>query len=325
MAALPYIVAEVAQGFEGNSRLVELFCNAFLKSSADAIKFQIFYADELATPDYQHYKLFKQLELPESVWQNAVKKIHGAEKEIFSDVFGFQSLKMLNDIGFDGFKIHSTDADNLSLLRKVAETKKKVLFSTGGTDLEVVDRALEILSSNSVTLLHGFQAEPTNVGDNNLLRMQTLLKRYGKPVGFQDHTAGDLSLARSLPFIAMGIGATVIEKHFTLSRAAEIEDYVSALTAEEFITWAQEVKEGATSLGSADWKLTEVELKYKRNVKRALCASRDLKPGEKIGLGDFQLRRSGNQRALYDVDTVIGKTLCAEIKEGLAFERDFFE
>ncbi len=321
---LPYIVAEIAQGFEGNGRLVELFCNAVKTTKADAIKFQIFQADELALKDYKYYNLFKSLELPGEIWARAVKSMHQAGKEFFSDVFGMDSLEFLMSIGVDGFKVHSTDVNNETLLSKVAATKKKVLLSTGGTEALVVDRAIDILKNCEITLMHGFQAEPTEIQDNHLLRIRTILNRYNLPVGFQDHTAGDSPLAHSLPFLAMGLGATLIEKHFTLSRVAQIEDYVSALTAEEFVKWADEIKAAGAALGREEWVLSEKEVKYKLNVRRAVCTAKALPAGYEIQVSDLALKRSGNEKAINELNQVVGKKLRAPLAKDMAIEREYF-
>ncbi|MCC6278384.1 MAG: N-acetylneuraminate synthase family protein [Oligoflexia bacterium] len=318
---LPYVVAEVAQGYEGQKRLVELYCAAANATQADAIKFQIFAADELALEDYKYYSLFKGLELPMEVWKSAVESIHQAGKEFYSDVFGLQSLEELHGIGVDGFKVHSTDVNNLVLLKRIASTKKKVLLSTGGTEPNVIDRAVEVLGSCPITLMHGFQAEPTDIADNHLLRIKTIKARYGLPVGFQDHTDGEHPLAHSLPFLAMGLGATLIEKHFTLSRVAKIEDYVSALTAEEFKNWCAQIKEAGFSLGQEEWKLTDKELKYKSQVRRAVCTTRSLQPGHTIQIEDVTLKRSGNENAIYDVAEVVGRKVQKPVDHNRVIEK----
>lgn len=127
----PYIIAEIAQGYEGNEKLVELYVRAASAAGADGIKFQVFYADELALPDYKHYLLFKSLELPVAIWGNAVKEAHSKGMEFYSDVFGFDSLDMLEKIGADGYKVHTTDINNNQLLKRIAQTKKKFFCQLG--------------------------------------------------------------------------------------------------------------------------------------------------------------------------------------------------
>ena len=106
------IIAEIAQGFEGDEKLASLLTKGAIASGADAVKFQLVYADELATPDYQHYQLFKELEMERIVWTNICKQIHKANKKIYFDIFGLISLEIAKKIGADGVKISTTEFYN---------------------------------------------------------------------------------------------------------------------------------------------------------------------------------------------------------------------
>lgn len=313
----PFIIAEIAQGFEGSEKLVELYLKAAFSARADAIKFQIFYADELALPDYKYYQLFKSLELPISVWDKSVKDAHAKGMEFYSDIFGSESLSMLEEIGADGYKIHTTDINNTRLLKLVANTHKKVYLSTGGCEQEEIKKALEILNGRHVTLMYGFQAEPTETEDNNLNRIRTLKKKYNMPVGFQDHSAGDSELAVYLPFVALGAGADVIEKHLTLSRAAEIEDFISALTPEEFRKWASLIRAAYNGLGKPDWVLTEKEHQYRGKVQRAVCTVREMNKNELISSDDVTMKRTDTEDVIYELPKVIGRKAVMNIKKNI--------
>lgn len=319
----PFIIAEIAQGYEGSEKLVELYVKAASAAGADAIKFQIFYADELALPDYKYYGLFKNLELPVEVWEKAVAKTHSKGMEFYSDIFGPDSLNMLKKIGADGYKVHTTDINNTRLIKLIANTRKKVFLSTGGCEQGEIVEALEILKGCDVTLMYGFQAEPTEVEDNNLNRIQTLIRSFNKPVGFQDHTSGNSELALYLPLVAVGAGADVIEKHLTLSRAAEIEDYISALTPEEFGKWSLIIKSAYGSLGRDEWNLTERELQYRGKVKRAVCSRREIGKGELISLSDVTLKRTDKQNVIYEPSEVVGKKAVQCIKENEPIEKGY--
>lgn len=317
----PFIVAEIAQGYEGSEKLVELYVKAASAADANAIKFQIFFADELALPDYKYYLLFKSLELPVAIWGNAVKEARSKGMEFYSDVFGFDSLDMLEKIGADGYKVHTTDINNNQLLKRIAQTKKKVFLSTGGCKMEEINNALEMLKGCDITLMYGFQAEPTELEDNNLNRIGTLKKTYNKPVGFQDHTAGDSDLALYLPFVALGAGVDVIEKHLTLSRAAEIEDHISALTPEEFRKWASLIRAAHNSLGKSEWALTEKELQYRGKVQRAVCTVREIGRGEVIGLEEVTMKRTDTQDVVYELSGAIGKKTGRIIKKNTPIKK----
>lgn len=318
----PIIIAEIAQGYEGSEKLVDLYIEAAHNSGADAIKFQIFHADELALSDYRYYSLFKKLELPFEIWKQAVNKSHEKGMEFYSDIFGLESFNNLEKIGIDGYKIHTTDINNMPLLKHLASSKKKIFLSTGGCQLEEIIRALEVLDSSEVTLMYGFQAEPTEIEDNNLKRIQVLKKRFNKPIGFQDHIAGESSLASYLPFVAIGAGFEIIEKHLTLSRSANIEDCISGMTPEEFSRWVPLIKKAYQSLGTDEWTITEKEQNYREKVRRAVCTINEIKEGESITEDNVTLKRTDNKNAIFDISEILNKTAKKMIKCNCAIKRE---
>ena len=109
------IIAEIAQGFEGSEKLTQLLTKGAIASNADAVKFQLVYADELATPDYEHYELFKDLEMDKSIWIDVCNQIHNSGKKVYFDVFGLTSLNLAKEVGADGVKISTTEFYNSAL------------------------------------------------------------------------------------------------------------------------------------------------------------------------------------------------------------------
>jgi len=325
MAKKPYIVAEIAQGYEGSAKLVELFVKTAAACRADAVKFQIFKADELAMPDYQYYGLFKSLELTDDVWKAAVAKAHELGIAIFSDVFGTTTLRVLEELGFDGYKIHTTDINNTGLLSAVAATGKKVLLSTGGCNSDEVKNALMMLKKCDVTLMYGFQAEPTELDDNNLARISTILRTFNLPVGFQDHTAGDSPYAAPVSYVALGLGATVFEKHLTLSRPGQLEDFVSALNPDEFVAWAESLIELSKTLGSSEWVLTAKESTYRRKVRRAVIASQALQPGDTIQASVLTFKRTAAINAIYDINAIINRVAGCSIPADVVITKEMLK
>lgn len=303
----PFIIAEVAQGYEGSEKLIEFFVRAAAAAKADAVKFQVLFADESAMPDYQHYALFKRLEFPPALWEQAIAQAHASGMQFYIDALGVRSMAMLESFGIDGYKVHTGSIANPHILRAVARAKKPVLLSTGGNTLAEIDRALDALAGCPVTLMVGFQAEPTPVADNHLARMRTLADHYRLPIGFQDHTAGDDALASYLPCMAMGAGATLIEKHLTLSRLAQMEDCVSAFTPEEFAPWAQRMRDAAAAMGTGAWDLTERELAYKRKARKALVTVRAIASGATITEDNLTCKRTPQTDALHDFPDAVGK------------------
>lgn len=316
----PFLIAEVAQGYEGSKKLVELYANAAIQCGVDAIKFQIFYADELACPDYEYYELFKSLEIDYDFWAKVIKKLQKNGIKFYSDIFGEQSLEKLSKIGIDGYKIHTTDIDNEFLIRKIAMQGKHILLSTGGCSFDQISMALKWIEGKSpVTLMCGFQAEPTLIQDNNLLRIKSLKEAFKTTVGFQDHIKGDDPLSMYLPFIALGCGADVIEKHLTLSRNANIEDDISALIPDEFKDLNIKLKKAWKALGRETLNPTAKEAFYRNKVKRVAVARKDLKKGTCIIRQDILLKRSSQEGVT--VDEVLGKLINKNISKNAIIKK----
>ena len=134
------IIAEIAQGFEGNKYLAQLLLDGFLKTEADIVKFQLVFADELCTNSYQHYKLFKKLEMSRSVWSTLVKKTHKHNKKIYFDIYGNKSLRIAKSINADGVKISTADFYNTDLIKNSFKNFKNILISVTGREFkDIID------------------------------------------------------------------------------------------------------------------------------------------------------------------------------------------
>ena len=151
------IIAELAQGFEGDLIKAKLLVNAAASSGADIAKLQLVYADELATPDYLHYELFKGLEMPDTSWKELFDYSKELNIELNFDIFGTKSLNLCQDIGVKGIKIHGTDITNVGLLKEVSVSNiKNIYLGGGGSNLEEIELAISILKNKNIILLLGF-------------------------------------------------------------------------------------------------------------------------------------------------------------------------
>lgn len=287
------IIAEVAQGYEGDPKLSELLALAAVRSNADAVKYQIIFADEMAVPAYQHYALFKSLEMETDVWKSVVQIIHSHDKRVYFDVYGDMSLSLAKELKADSVKISTTDFSNKPLIRKAAEAFDSLYLSIGGIPIEEVEETVkEIKDLVDLTLLYGFQAEPTPIEQNNLARLPELVKRFPEcRIGFMDHSEGSLDEALLLPVLAVGLGVDVIEKHITLDRVLEIEDFVSALTPERFARFVESVRTAEKALGKANFQLTPTEMTYRNKAGKVVVADRNLTAGSVIGETDIVMKR----------------------------------
>lgn len=313
-----FIVAELAQSYEGSFDDAHALVRAAVSAKADAVKFQIFSADELAVPAYQHYDLYRSLEFDMDQWAALFALAHTRGLRVFADVFGLASVAMLEKIQVDGYKIHAADMCNFPLLDAVGRTGKPVLLSCGGStygEIAEAVRTLQRVGAKSIFLLHGFQASPTAPEDTCFLRLAALRRAFGLPVGFADHLNGEHPLARHWPLLALAAGAEVIEKHLTLNRSDKKEDYVSALNPDEFAQMVEWIRLVETGLGRSnfDWSVAEAE--YRAGFRKRVVASRHLDAGTKLDVTHIALKRAPGEAGFFDVRDVVGRTLSKPVKE----------
>lgn len=287
------IIAEVAQGFEGNVTLGKLLARAAVKSGCDAVKFQMVYADELCVPTYPYFDLFYSLEMPEADWREIAEIVEQGGKRLYFDVYGPRGVKMARNLGAHGVKISTTDFYNQSLLEICVDSFEALYLSVGGIPIEdLVGAVRKIPNDFSLTLMHGFQDEPTKIVDNNLARIKTLKSMFpGHRIGFMDHSLGSAEQAFFLPCAALGMGADCIEKHITLDYLLEIEDYVSALTPDRFLRFSRMLRDLSGAIGNESLELSEKEQAYRTRAGKIAVAAKDLPAGTVITLDDIAFKR----------------------------------
>jgi N,N'-diacetyllegionaminate synthase len=323
------IIAEAAQGFLGAPREKTAQLARFAAAArADAVKFQLVYADELCTPDYKHYKLFSELEMPDADWQRLADLCRSLGIALILDVFGERSLALAARIGAAGVKIHSTDMLNASLLRAVgASDVKRVILSAGGCLLEEIERAVTAMRDKDVILMHGFQGYPTANDENQIARMALLRARFpNAKIGFGDHVPESDPSRLWLAATAVGAGAQVIEKHITTAVVCREEDHESALAPDEFAQFADNMRLAAAAFGAArdssDFGMSEREKTYRHNMKKQVVAARELAVGTVVAESDLVLKRtSADHDVLYDLSEALGKRLAAPVGAGRALTK----
>jgi N,N'-diacetyllegionaminate synthase len=313
------IIAELGQGFEGNFQQARMLILASASAGADAAKFQMVYADELATPEYKHYSLFKSLEMSETSWRELATYAQSLDVELQVDVFGVESLRMAEAIGVRTIKLHGTDIANQGLLRQVKKSSiNKILLGAGGAYRSEIDNAIKTLSEKEVVILLGFQGYPTPIAANQIARVRHLVEVYEKnypkvSVGFADHALPDESMRFVLPILAIGSGATVLEKHLTLGRSMQLEDHESALNPDEFLKFSKIVRESDEAIGcfmnEENFGMSESEEVYRKMIRRHVVASRNLRSGESIGSEDLVLKRTSSEYAIANLNEVYQKKL----------------
>ncbi|MDX9713878.1 MAG: N-acetylneuraminate synthase family protein [Dissulfurispiraceae bacterium] len=318
------IIAELAQGFEGRPEQARLLLKAAAAAGADAAKFQLVFADELATPGYKYYDLFRSLEMPDDVWSDLASYANSLNIGLYLDVFGSRSLQLAEKIGAKVVKLHGTDIVNIDLLKTIADSSiPTILFGAGGACLSELDQAIRILDDKQIIVLLGFQGYPTPNEANQISRISLLARYFSQyhqhvTVGFADHAPSESPLGFALAATAIGAGARVIEKHLTLAQVMKLEDYESALNPDVFADFCSIVRGCAEALGESelheDFGMNQSEINYRKMVRRHVIACKDLEAGTILSPSDLSLKRSSSEEAITNLELVYGKTLRKSIQ-----------
>jgi N,N'-diacetyllegionaminate synthase len=318
------IIAEAANGHEGDRQRLLLLTSLAVAAGADAVKFQLVYGDEIFTRDHPLYQQFTGQELPDDAWAEAASVAQEAGTAFYLDVFGPRSARLADQIGADGVKLHATDIANHALVRTVAQLNvPRVLLGTGGAFREEIASALELLDVKDIVLLHGFQVYPTVNSDNQVLRLVTLRSEFpSTTVGFADHVPPEDPATIWLSALAIGAGARAIEKHLTFARVLKAVDHEAALAPDDFAAFVRNMRTAeetaaAPDMSPSDYGMSSAERGYRERVRKSLVAARDLRAGDTLTVDDLVLKRSPQPEAMpEDPEQVVGRCLRVGVREG---------
>jgi N,N'-diacetyllegionaminate synthase len=325
------IIAEAAQGFAGDppaKTLALVDCAA--AAGADAVKFQLVYADELCTPDYVHFDLFRSLEMADAQWAEVAARCRARGIRLYLDVFGRQSLELAGRLGVGAVKLHSTDLLNFGLIELVASCPvSRVLLSAGGAFEGELDEAVQVLSRKDLVLMHGFQGYPTALEDNQIARIAALHCRYpDRAIGFADHVPEGRPERLWLSAVAVGAGATVLEKHITRALVLRDEDYESALNPDDFAQYASHMRQAVAAVGSGGETagMSPSERAYRDKMKKQVVAARALRSGGTLAPADLCLKRTPATDGVFrDLRETMGRRLRQDVAQDVALRVEDLE
>jgi N,N'-diacetyllegionaminate synthase len=324
-----FIIAEAGVNHNGSVEIAKRMIEVAKECGADAIKFQTFKAEEVVSKyapkaEYQkqttgdiesHLQMLKKLEL--SFDDFIVLKEYCDKLGIMflSTPFDFESIDFLNSLGLEIFKIPSGEITNLPYLEKIGKLRKKVILSTGMADLGEIEDALDILTScgtkkEDITILHCNTEYPTPYEDVNLLAMLTIKEAFKVKVGYSDHTLGI-----EIPIAAVALGASVIEKHFTLDRNMQGPDHKSSLEPNELKAMVRAIRNVEKALGDGIKKPSPSEIKNKIIVRRSIVAKRNIKRGEIFNEENITVKRPATGISPMRWYEILGKTATRDYKE----------
>lgn len=315
----PYIIAEMACAHNGKKdyalRLIDLAVNA----NADAVQIQIFNVAEMIVPSHEAYDIVKGIEFSKNDWQDIVDYVRKFDIDLMINAYDFESLKFAIDLKADGIKFNSSDLLNIDMLEYVAKSKIPFTLHTGASSMDEIASAIEYAQSfncGQMILMHGVQNFPTDIKNANIGRMTLLKNSFKLPTGYDDHTDADDEFSRVVDLVAVGLGADVLEKHMTLSRAEKGIDYQSALEGDEFKKYVKQIHTASLAAGNKKIKtFDDSDLRYRKFQKKSIVAIKDIKTGDKLLKSDFKfLRNKTVGLSPMDSLSLIGKTLSRDIK-----------
>src|SRR5947209_7411604 len=285
-----YVIAEAGVNHGGKKERALALVRAAKWAGADAVKFQTFRADRLAStkpaalghvkdqPNLQ--ELFKKLELTFDTFRALHKEASRIGIEFLSTPFDEESADFLDQLGVSAFKIASGDITHRPLIEHVSVKGKPVLLSTGMSTAEEIERAIDWMhtrGNEQVVLLHCVSSYPAQQEELNVKSIQYLRDRFGIPVGFSDHSVGTLGSV-----VAVSVGAQVIERHFMIETRGDMPDHAVSMDAKTLKGHIEELRTIGTVLGERGKFAGESETKNKTASRRALYASRPIAAGETI-------------------------------------------
>lgn len=308
-----FIIAEAGINHNGELKQAKKLIKEAKKVGADAIKFQIFKAEEFCSKKSEYYSLFKSLEFKKEEWieiAEAAKK----EKIIFTaSVFGKESADLLDELTSPLYKIASGDITNIPLLSYIARKNKPVIISTGASFIGEIEEAINVISSNGnnkIALLHCISTYPAKYEEMNLTAIQTLKNVFRLPVGLSDHTAGII-----IPIVAVAMGANIIEKHFTLDKNLPGPDHKLSLSPIEFKEMVKQIRMIEMARGDGMKKPAENEMKIRNAIRRSIAAKVKIAKGSVIERNMLKIVRPCNGIEPKYLSHIIGRRAKEDIEE----------
>jgi N,N'-diacetyllegionaminate synthase len=315
------IIAEAGVNHNGDIELAKKLIHVASKAGVDFVKFQTFSADRQVTriakkANYQieatdttesQYEMLRRLQLSEAAHKELIECCKTLDIKFLSTGFDIESVNLLENLGQQCIKIPSGEITNLPYLYHVGSLNKEVILSTGMSTLGDIEAAINVLEEAGtprglVTVLHCTTDYPTPMVDVNLRAMKSIHEAFGVRVGYSDHTQGiEVAVA------AVAMGATVIEKHFTLDRNLPGPDHKASLEPSELVAMVLAIRNIELALGDGIKRLTDGESKNKVVARKSLIASKDIRAGEVFSLENIVIKRPGSGISPMRLEDILGK------------------
>lgn len=331
MAQHVLIIAEAGVNHNGSLDIAKILVDKAVEAGVDIIKFQTFKAEKLVSKsakkaDYQkknigssaddsQYNMLKKLELSEQDHQELMAYCIKKGIRFWSTAFDFDSIDYLHSLNLGLWKIPSGEITNYPYIKKIAQYHEPVILSTGMCELSDIAAAVNVLQKNGVqknqiTILHCNTEYPTPYEDVNLLAMQQIQKEFDVAVGYSDHTKGI-----EVPIAAVALGASVIEKHFTLDRNMEGPDHKASLEPDELKAMVSAIRNIEKALGTGKKAVSESERKNIAIARKSIVAACPIKNGDLLTEDNLTVKRPGTGISPMQWEKVIGTKAIKDFAE----------
>lgn len=324
------IIAEAGVNHNGSLEIAKRLVDEASSAGVDIIKFQTFKAEKLVSKaakqaEYQkknigkgeetQYAMLKKLELSNEQHEELIAYCKSKNIRFFSTAFDMDSIDYLHSLDLGLWKIPSGEITNYPYLKKIASYKEPVILSTGMCELSDIENAINVLVANGVskdiiTVLHCNTEYPTPMKDVNLKAMLEIKEKFGVKIGYSDHTEGI-----EVPIAAVALGATVIEKHFTLDKNMEGPDHKASLEPYELKAMVKSIRNIEQALGIGHKTVSDSERKNIEIARKSIVAAKDIKEGEIFTEENLSVKRPGNGISPMEWENVIGKVAKRNFQE----------
>lgn len=321
MSTRVLIIAEAGVNHNGSLDIAKRLVDEAADAGVDIVKFQTFKAEKLVSKsakqaEYQQrnmgktddsqYSMLKKLELSPLQHEELIDYCREKGIRFFSTAFDMDSIEYLHSLNLGLWKIPSGEITNYPYLRKIAQYGEPVILSTGMCELSDIEAAIQVLLShglqkNQITVLHCNTEYPTPMRDVNLKAMLEIAEKFGVAVGYSDHTEGI-----EVPIAAVALGATVIEKHFTLDKNMEGPDHKASLEPQDLRAMVKAIRNIEQALGSGHKVISASERKNIEIARKSIVAACPIRKGDLLTDENLTVMRPGNGISPMRWEEVVG-------------------
>lgn len=325
------IIAEAGVNHNGSVEMAKQLIDKAAESGADIIKFQTFKSEKIVSrsarqAEYQkknigkdsddsQLNMLKKLELSEEAHAELISYCEQKGIKFFSTAFDLESINYLHSLGLGLWKIPSGEITNYPYIKKISQYSEPVILSTGMCEMQDISNAMSVLLNNGlkreqITILHCNTEYPTPYKDVNLRAMQEIKETFNVEVGYSDHTNGI-----EVPIAAVALGATVIEKHFTLDRSLPGPDHKASLEPQELKAMVSSIRHIEDALGDGHKKISESERKNIAVARKSIVAACNIRKGDLLTERNLTVKRPGTGISPMNWESVIGTKAVKDFQE----------